>query len=246
MKYVLFDTNVYLALIFPLDTWKAIVENSLNDIKDFVVKKQAIIVCLDKIIEEINEKIIWISDEINKEFSNLYEEIKNIKGSFTKDNILQLRKIMEHEIFREKSDKDRKNRLYYIEGLILQEINNTNELEAIDVYLNCAESINELVVRFKGEIASKIRKYNIKRIIVDKKPNIKIELDKIKKEVEKSVSNPNDAEILTQFIFYLKEKNLKGIFVTHDFRDLLLNSIALESIFNEILIVRPAYVKSLI
>jgi len=246
LKLILFDTNVYLALIFPLDTWKAIVEKSFAEVKKFVDKNKARIVCIDKIIEEINDKIDWISNEINQEFSNLYDKAKEIKGNFTKENILKFRKIMEHEIFTQKSNKDRKNRLYYIEGLILQEINNPTNLEALDVLYNCAEFINELSIRFRGEIAKKIRKYSIIQIKLKKNLDLDDKYNTIKIEVNKSVRNPSDVEILTKFIYHLKDKKLKGIFVTHDFRDLLLNSIALEAIFEEILIVRPAYVKCLI
>ncbi|MHA1308772.1 MAG: hypothetical protein ACTSO7_16690 [Candidatus Heimdallarchaeota archaeon] len=244
MKLVLFDTNVYLALIFPLDTWKAIVEKSLSEVNQYVKKNEARIVCVAKIIEEINNNILRISNEINNDFSCLYDEINEIRGGYNKENVLKFRKIMEHQIFETRADKDRKNRLFYIEELILQEFSLNDGSEFIDVYYSCAETINELVVRFKGEIAKKIRKYSIKLIEQDEISE-NAELNEILENVSNSVRNSSDAEILSQFIFYLKKKNLKGIFVTHDFRDLLLNSIALESLYDEIYIVRPAYVKCL-
>ncbi len=246
MKYILFDTNVYLALIFPLDIWKAIVEESLEEALDLVKKNKALIVCFDDVLEEISYRVDWISNEINNEFSLIYEEIKTLTGNFTKENLLYFRKVLEDEIFSEKIDLSRRNRLYFVEGLILQEYNSNPNLLIIDILLNCTEIFNEITVRLIGEIANYIRIYQIKRLVLPRKKDRKQELSSIKAEVEKSISDPSDAKIISKFIYYLKNKNEEGIFVTHDFNHLLKNSIALEAIFPEILIIRPAYVKCLV
>lgn len=241
----MFDTNIFLALIFPLDTWKPIVEEPLDEALELVRKGRVKIVCPDKVYQEIDRKITSYSDEINKEFNIIYNEIKNLKGNFTKDNVLHFRKIMEHRIFEEKKHY-RRNRLYFIESLILKEIKENNQQSVINVLHNTMEFFNEITTRFTGEFTNYIRRYEIERLVLPKNENVADEIDEIKSEVEKSVKNKSDAIILSVFIYFLKEEKKKGIFVTHDFHDLLLNSIALEAIFPDVLIIRPGYVKCLL
>ena len=76
LKYILFDTNVYLALIFPLDIWKTIVKEPLEEVSDLVRKGEVKIICPDEVFYEVNRKIDWIAEQFNKEFSSIFEEIK--------------------------------------------------------------------------------------------------------------------------------------------------------------------------
>ncbi len=232
-----------MALIFPLDIWKAVVEESLKEALKLVKRKKAKIVCPDIIFDEISKNVDKISNKINTKFVEIYNEIKDMKGSFDKNNILEFRKIMDHKIFAEKK-RDLRNRLFFIEGLILKEA--SNKLSIIDVLQNCIDVFNEINIRLVGEFANYIKDYEIQRLIISNEEKAKEEIEKIRFEVEKSVSNKSDAEILSIFINFLKEKDKKGIFVTHDFHHLLLNSIALEAIFPVVSIIRPVYVKCLV
>lgn len=245
MKYILFDTNVYLALIFPLDTWKTIVEEPLEEVFDLIKKGEIKIVCPDFVFYEVNNRIDWTSEKFNEEFYQIYNELKNLNGPFTKNNILYFRKVMEHRIFTIKDTKIR-NRLYYIESLILKEIKENPKLQVVDVLTNCIELFNEINVRLVGEYANYNIKYEIDKINFPKNKENDPEFIKILDEVKKSVNKEADAKIISIFIYFIRENKAKGIVVTHDFEHLLLNSIALEAIFDDIFIVRPGYVKCLI
>ena len=245
MKYILFDTNVYLALIFPLDIWKTIVEEPLEEVLDLVNREKIKIVCPDEVFYEVNRRIDWISEQFNEDFSSIYDELKEFYGIFDEDNILNLRKIMEYKIFNEKEIVNR-NRLYFIEGLILKEIKENQEFKITDVLQNCIEFFNEINTRLVGAFANYNRKYRIDRLIFSKNNEEDQKYIEIECEVKKSVKRNSDVKILSIFIYFLRNLKKKGILVTHDFDHLLLNSIALEAIFPEILIVRPGYVKCLI
>ena len=245
MKYILFDTNVYLALIFPLDIWKTIVEEPLEEALVLVKKGNIKIVCPDEVFYEVDRRIGWISEQFNKEFSLIYDEIKELKGIFDKDNILKFRKVMELKIFNEKESVDR-NRLFFIEGLILKEMKENPRFQINEVLQNCIEFFNEINTRLIGEFANYNRKYKIDRLVFAQNNEEEQEYSEINEEIKKSVKKDSDAKILSVFIYFLRKENAEGIMVTHDFEHLLLNSLALEAIFPEILIVRPGYVKCLI
>ncbi len=245
LKYILFDTNVYLALIFPLDIWKTIVKEPLEEVSDLVRKGEVKIICPDEVFYEVNRKIDWIAEQFNKEFSSIFEEIKKLKGPFNKENILKFRKTMEHKIFNEKENKKR-NHLFFIEGLILKEIKQNPKPQVMDVLYNCLEMFNEINTRLVGEFANYNQKYKIDRLNFNQNNFNDQKFIEILEEVKKSVKNKSDAKILSIFIYFLRKENEQGIMVTHDFRHLLLNSLALEAIFPEILIIRPGYVKCFI
>ena len=243
MKYVCFDTNYLLAVLIPLDNWKSIIEMCEAEIAELVTKK-AIKVCItDKVEVEANNRIMDIAKNASQHFRKLFHRLKStdLKTPFNKSSILSLRKELQL-ILRDETDKVIRNQLYFYEDYLLKNINDFPKKHKKILIGECLSEINEISLRFDTEL-------HVYNIMIIPKPTLQNEIDKfdvIENRIKVMVHNYNDSEILATFIYFINEEKVEGIFVTHDFVDLLLNSLYLEEEFNEVHIVRPQYVKFLV
>jgi len=243
MKYVCFDTNYLLAVLIPLDNWKPIIKMCEAEIAELVDNQAIEVFITDKVEEEAKKRISDIAKNASQHFRKLFHSLKStdLKKPFNKSSILKLRKELQL-ILRDESDKVIRNQLYFFEDYLLKNINEHPNKEKKILIGECISEINEIIMRFDTEL----QVYSI-RIILKPTELMEIDkLDKIEDRIKAMVHNYNDSEILATFIYFINEENTKGIFVTHDFVDLLLNSLYLEEEFNEIHIVRPQYVKFLV
>ena len=243
MKYVCFDTNYLLAVLIPLDNWKPIIEMCEAEITDLVNKKVIEVYITDKVEEEAEKRIKNIAKNASQHFRKLFHRLKStdLKKPFNKSSILKLRKELQL-ILRDEKDKVIRNQLYFYEDYILKNINNYPEKPKKILIAECLSEINEITMRFETEM----QVYNIMIIQKPIEQKDKDELDEIENRIKVMVNNYSDSEILATFIQFIIKENTEGIFVTHDFVDLLLNSLYLEEEFKEIHIVRPQYVKFLV
>ncbi|TET32496.1 MAG: hypothetical protein E3J70_00905 [Candidatus Heimdallarchaeota archaeon] len=243
MKYVCFDTNYLLAVLIPLDNWKPIIEMCEAEISELVSNKIIKVYITDKVEEEAKNRIKDIAKNASQHLRKLFQSLKStdLKKSFNKSSILKLRKELQL-ILRDEKDKVIRNQLYFYEDYLLKNINDYPEKTKKILIGECLSEINEITMRFDTEL----QVYNI--LIITKPTEQKeIEkLDKIEDRIKAMVHNYNDSEILATFIHFINEENTEGLFVTHDFVDLLLNSLYLEEEFKEIHIIRPQYVKFLV
>jgi len=239
MTCMLFDANYFLALILPLDIWTEIVEESLKEVDELFNKKKIELVICNKVTDEIAIIINDLGNLLNKTFAQLKSILKNKDKPFTEKSIDKLRLEMDKLIDKE-SDLKKKNQLFHLESLILNEIKKDKKKTKSDILLECALFVNNFNFQLIGEIANYITKYQMKSIDIPK--TNKKNWRQIETTVRNSIKNPSDAEILTKFIYYLEEKQCKGYFVTHDFKDFLVNSVALEGVYPSLKIIRPAYI----
>ncbi len=243
MKYVCFDTNYLLAVLIPLDNWKSVIKMCEAEIAELVNRKKIKVFITDKVESEANNRIMDISKNASQHFRKLFHKLKStdLKKPFNKSSILSLRKELQL-ILRDENDKVIRNQLYFYEDYLLKNINDFPKKPKKILIAECLSEINEISLRFDTEL----QVYNI---MIIQKPTIQNELDKlnaIENRIKVMVHNYSDSEILATFIYFINEENVEGIFVTHDFVDLLLNSLYLEEEFKEVHIVRPQYVKFLV
>jgi len=243
MKYVCFDTNYLLAVLIPLDNWKPIIEMCEAEITELVDNKIIEVYITDKVEDEAKNRIKDIAKNASQNFRKLFQKLKStdLKKPFNKSSILKLRKELQL-ILREEKDKVIRNQLYFYEDYLLKNINDYPKKAKKILIGECLSRINEITMRFDTEL----QVYNI---MIIHKPTVQKEIDKldsIENRIKVMVTNYSDSEILATFIHFINEENAEGIFVTHDFVDLLLKSLYLEEEFPEIHIVRPQYVKFLV
>ena len=243
MKYVCFDTNYLLAVLIPLDNWKSIIDMCEAEITELVKSKTIKVYITDKVEEEAEKRIKDIAKNASQHFRKLFHRLKStdLKKPFNKSSILKLRKELQL-ILREEKDKVIRNQLYFYEDYLLKNITDYPEKAKKILIGECLSEINEITMRFNTEL----QVYNMAIILKPTEQKEIDKLDKIEDRIKAMVHNYNDSEILATFIYFINEENVQGIFVTHDFVDLLLNSLYLEEEFKEIHIVRPQYVKFLV
>ncbi|MHA1737322.1 MAG: hypothetical protein ACTSWD_01975 [Candidatus Heimdallarchaeota archaeon] len=232
-----------MAVLIPLDNWKLIIKMCEAEITNLVNKNSIEVYITDKVEEEAEKRIKNIAINASQHFRKLFHRLKStdLKKPFNKSSILKLRKELQL-ILRDEKDKVIRNQLYFYEDYILKNINDYPEKPKKILIAECLSEINEITMRFETEM----QVYNITIIQKPTDQKDKDKLDEIENRIKVMVTNYSDSEILATFIHFINEKNIEGIFVTHDFVDLLLNSLYLEEEFPEIHIVRPQYVKFLV
>ncbi|MBY8995982.1 MAG: hypothetical protein KGD59_15640 [Candidatus Heimdallarchaeota archaeon] len=242
MKFVCFDTNYLLAVLIPLDRWKPIIKLCEKEITELVEKGKVKVFITKLVKSEAYNRIEKIVKNATRHFKTLFHKLKdtNLKTPFEQNSILSLRKELQL-ILKEEDDEVIRNQLYYFEDYLLKAIRKFPEKAKKIIIGECLSEINGILTSFDAELSI----YDIDEIAdpLDKEEIKKLE--KIKTRINTLVPNFNDKVILATFIYFINLHDVSGIFVTHDFKHLLLKSLFLEEEFKEINIVRPQYVKFL-
>lgn len=234
----MFDTNYFLARILPLNIWSEIVEESIREVETLFNQQKIELVICTRITDEIATIIKDLTNLLNRAFSHLSKSFKNKKKAFDQKDLDKLRYEFDKLIANE-SDLKKKNQLFHFESLLLQEIKNDRTKTINEILLTCLLFVNNFNFQMIGEVADFITTYKMKGI--DPKQKDLQKWQTIKTTVDNSIKNPTDAEILTTLVYYLEKQQQKGLFVTHDFKDFLINSIALEGPYPNLKVIRPAY-----
>jgi len=242
MKYVCFDTNYLLAVLIPLDRWKPIIRLCEKEITELVDKDQVKVFITKLVKTEAYNRINKIAKNASNHFKTLFHKLKdtNLKSPFSTDSILRLRKELQL-ILKSEVDEVIRNQLYFFEDFLLKRIRDFPMKAKKIIIGECLSEINAMITSFDAELAI----YDLDEIDDPQSKDDIEKLEKIKTRINTLVPNFNDRDILATFIYFINLHDVSGIFVTHDFKHLLLKSLFLEEEFNEINIVRPQYVKFL-
>jgi len=242
MLGILFDSNVYLGAVLPDHPWKRFIDQMMNHITNSSTTYEACIVF--KVRQEVKKVIKVKTNLISELYRQIINSFPNLDQPFSNDDLNELKCRFNTEIILLQQKKDETHKLLlFIEDYLLSRIaQNPQSKNAL--FYDCFEFFRNYDVQLQNTARNYERQHNATDISdpVDKLSKNKI--DTIKNKL--NLKNHSDALILASYIYYLQSKQIKGVLLTFDFHDFLVNASRIELDFPEVSIFRPSYLQCIL
>lgn len=245
MKYLMFDTNIFLSRILPYHFWRDVSNQVFTDLSSLGSSSPFSLITVDLIRLEIERIITSLSNFILEEFKVIISGFPDLAQPFSSDNLKELTSRFNQAIVSQqdyKTKDSQRNILLFVENYLLTEIFH-HKLKNKDEHFF---TVFNFLTTIKSQLLALTDNYlvqnNIKKLSF---PSEKLEQQKIATIKRKlNFKNNADAKILSHFIYFLQQQSTySGFFITHDFGDFLVYSSAIEQQFPCITLTRPGYVK---